>query len=86
MLAGEAIKDLVEELGITMETLYRWQREAQVVRSRPTSVESTGGHVIMLRGVPKADGDKVKGLIDAAVNKARSGFVAPLVTSRRRSR
>lgn len=80
MLAGEAIKDLVEELGITMETLYRWQREAQVVRSRPTSVESTGGHVIMLRGVPKADGEKVKGLTDTAVNKARSGFVAPLVT------
>lgn len=36
MLAGEAIKDLVEELGITMETLYRWQRQAQVVCSPPT--------------------------------------------------
>lgn len=50
---------------------------AQGLRWSDVSVESTGGHVIMLRGVPKADGDKVKGLIDTAVNKARSGFVAP---------
>ena len=25
MLAGETIKDLVHELGITIETLYRWR-------------------------------------------------------------
>jgi transposase len=28
MLAGEPVKDLVEELEITMETLYRWRRQA----------------------------------------------------------
>jgi transposase-like protein len=28
MLAGEPVKDLVEELDITMETLYRWRRQA----------------------------------------------------------
>ena len=26
MLAGAAVKDLVDELGITIETLYRWRR------------------------------------------------------------
>jgi hypothetical protein len=35
-------------------------------------VESTGGHVITLKGLPKADGDQVKGLIDNAVNQTRS--------------
>ena len=36
MLAGESIKDLVEDLGITMETLYRWRRQALIdVGQRP---------------------------------------------------
>jgi hypothetical protein len=39
------------------------------------SVESTGGHTITMRGLPKADGDKVKTLIDTAVNEARHGHV-----------
>jgi transposase-like protein len=30
MLAGESVKDLVEDLGITMETLYRWRRQALI--------------------------------------------------------
>ena len=30
MLAGEAVKDLVEALGIKMETLYRWRRQALI--------------------------------------------------------
>jgi transposase-like protein len=30
MLAGEAVKDLVDELGVTMETLYRWRRQALI--------------------------------------------------------
>jgi hypothetical protein len=34
------------------------------------AVESTGGHVISLKGVPKADGDRVKGIIDTAVHDA----------------
>lgn len=34
------------------------------------SVESSGGHVIRLVGVPKEDGDKVKGMIDEAVKFA----------------
>jgi hypothetical protein len=37
------------------------------------TVESTGGHVITLKGVPKADGERVKGLIDEAVHAARIG-------------
>ena len=28
LLAGEAVKDLADELGITIETLYRWRRQA----------------------------------------------------------
>ena len=28
MLAGEAVKDLVEELGVSEHTLYRWRRQA----------------------------------------------------------
>lgn len=36
MLAGETIKDLVDDLGITMETLYRWRRQALIdVGQRP---------------------------------------------------
>ena len=30
MLAGEAVKDLVVELGISGETLYRWRRQALI--------------------------------------------------------
>ena len=30
MLAGEAIKDLVVELGISDHTLYRWRRQALI--------------------------------------------------------
>ena len=36
------------------------------------SVESAGGHIIRLIGVPKEDGDKVKGMIDNAVQAAHS--------------
>jgi transposase-like protein len=30
MLAGEAVKDLVVELGVCSHTLYRWRRQALV--------------------------------------------------------
>ena len=30
MLAGEAVKELVVELGISDHTLYRWRRQAQI--------------------------------------------------------
>jgi transposase-like protein len=30
MLAGEAVKDLAAELGISEHTLYRWRRQAQI--------------------------------------------------------
>jgi transposase-like protein len=30
MLAGEAVKDLVVELGISDHTLYRWRRQALI--------------------------------------------------------
>jgi transposase-like protein len=30
MLAGEAVKDLVDELGIAERTLYRWRHQALV--------------------------------------------------------
>jgi transposase-like protein len=34
MLDGEAIKDLADELAITMETLYRWRRQALIDTGR----------------------------------------------------
>ena len=37
------------------------------------TVESTGGHTITLNGLPKADADRVKALIDNAVNETRRG-------------
>ena len=40
MLAGEAIKDLADELGITMETLYRWRRQALIDTGRRPGVKS----------------------------------------------
>ena len=30
MLAGEAVKDLAEELDVPIETLYRWRRQALI--------------------------------------------------------
>jgi transposase len=40
MLAGEAVKDLVDELGITMETLYRWRRQALIDAGQRPGVKS----------------------------------------------
>ena len=40
MLAGEAIKDLVVELEITMETLYRWRRQALIDAGRRPGVKT----------------------------------------------
>jgi transposase len=40
MLAGEAVKDLVDELGITMETLYRWRRQALIGAGQRPGVKS----------------------------------------------
>lgn len=43
------------------------------LRYSDVSVESTGGHSIVMKGVPKGDGDRVKGIIDEAVHSARTG-------------
>ncbi|MGO9854530.1 MAG: transposase [Acidimicrobiales bacterium] len=48
MLAGEAIEDLADELGITIETLYRWRRQAlidtgQAPRGQELRGRSAGG-------------------------------------------
>jgi transposase-like protein len=40
MLAGEPVKDLVEELGVTMETLYRWRRLALIDAGQRPGVKS----------------------------------------------
>jgi transposase-like protein len=40
MLAGEAIKDLTDELGITIETLYRWRRQALIDTGQRPGVKS----------------------------------------------
>jgi transposase-like protein len=40
MLAGEAIKDLVDKLGITIETLYRWRRQALIDTGQRPGVKS----------------------------------------------
>jgi hypothetical protein len=49
---------------VTMSKGMRW---ADMV------VESTDGHVIALKGVPKADGERVKSIIDDAVHGAKVG-------------
>ena len=54
---------------------------AKGLRWSDVSVESTGGHIITLRGVPKSDGDRIKALIDNAVNEARRGNAAPVVVA-----
>ena len=40
MLAGEAVKDLVDELGVTMETLYRWRRQALIDAGQSPGLKS----------------------------------------------
>jgi transposase-like protein len=40
MLAGEKVKDLVGELGITMETLYRWRRQALIDTGQRPGIKS----------------------------------------------
>jgi hypothetical protein len=46
-------------------------------------VESTGGQVVTLAGVPKRDADQIKAVLDAKVNEARVGpqQAAPVATS-----
>jgi transposase-like protein len=40
MLAGEAVKDLAVELGIGIETLYRWRRQALIDAGRHPGLKS----------------------------------------------
>jgi len=40
MLAGEAIKDLIVELGISEHTLYRWRRQALIDAGRRPGAKS----------------------------------------------
>jgi transposase-like protein len=40
MLAGEAVKDLVAELGITQVTLYKWRRQALIDGGRRPGLKS----------------------------------------------
>lgn len=40
MLAGEAVKDLVAELGISEHTLYRWRRQALIDAGRRPGAKS----------------------------------------------
>lgn len=40
MLAGEAVKDLIVELGISEETLYRWRRQALIDAGRRPGAKS----------------------------------------------
>ena len=40
MLAGQAVKDLVDELGITIETLYRWRRQVLIDTGQRPGVKS----------------------------------------------
>jgi len=40
MLAGEAVKDLIVELGIAEVTLYRWRRQALIDAGRRPGVVS----------------------------------------------
>lgn len=40
MLAGEAVKDLVAELGICEQTLYRWRQQALVDAGRRPGTKS----------------------------------------------
>jgi transposase-like protein len=40
MLAGEAVKDLAVELGIGIETLYRWRRQALIDAGRRPGLKS----------------------------------------------
>jgi hypothetical protein len=51
------------------------------LRWADVSVESTGGHTITLKGLPKADGDQVKALIDKAVNETRRADTAGAVAA-----
>jgi transposase-like protein len=40
MLAGEAVKDLVVELGISQVTLYKWRRQALIDASQRPGLKS----------------------------------------------
>ncbi len=40
MLAGDAVKDLVAELGICSHTLYRWRRQALIDAGQRAGVKS----------------------------------------------
>ena len=40
LLAGEAVRDLVVELGISDHTLYRWRRQAEIDAGRRPGAKS----------------------------------------------
>jgi transposase len=40
MLAGDSIKDVAQELGVSVNTLYKWRRQAQIDAGRRPGVKS----------------------------------------------
>ena len=47
MLAGEAVKDLVVELGISGHTLYRWRRQALIDAGQRPGAKSYGSDPLL---------------------------------------
>ena len=47
MLAGEEVKDLVAELGISQHTLYRWRRQALIDAGQRPGAKSYEGDPLL---------------------------------------
>jgi transposase-like protein len=82
MLAGEAVKDLVVELGISDHTLYRWRRQALVdAGQRPGAKSYEADPLLVARRRVKELEAELK-LVKAASKLFEDGAVDPKESSR----
>src|SRR4029077_4583642 len=82
MLAGEAVKDLVAELGISGHTLYRWRRQAQIDAGEAPGTKSSVADPLQVarRRIIELEADLK--LVKAATALFTEGGVDPKGSSR----
>lgn len=82
MLAGEAVKDLVVELGISDHTLYRWRRQALIDAGERAGAKSYEADPLLAARRRVKELEAELKLVRAASELFADGAVSPKGNSR----